>query len=414
MENIFYHDNLESPLTINVTPVQIKQTGSKISIKEYNYSEEQKNYLTRYINSERNSRMNSTLPSNQVWRIKWRSKLDSSAIPWFLLIKDDRLIVQNESGYQIFDMSGNLINSGIRAEGDIVISKSEKSFYINDPSGYIQNIDLMSGKRKFYVYPYLGKGFKRTVVYTNGNKIIDSGFELPEMTHNSTIKPPDMNILEKLNINNPPETDEDGVLKPPVESKNVLIKTGSIITALHDSSLIIAASNHIYFLDSDLNVIKDLSENFIPFEMSVDEDMRIYLLAGIEKDDKIISEFWLIDSEGNLISKTEIPDLDLNNLTPPVIDFNHTAYIAYPDKIVAVTPAGEILWENYVQKPLDGIAAVRDYLFLSEGNLLTAFDKNGERRFFYEFEDELSTYPLLVNNEIFVATRKHLYCIVPR
>jgi hypothetical protein len=414
METIFYHDNLDSPLTLNITPVQIKQTGSKISFKDFNFSEEQKNYLTRYINPERNSRMNSVLPPNHAWKIKWRSKIDSSAIPWYLLIKNDRLIVQNESGWQLFDLSGNLINSGIKAMGDIIISKSDKSFYINDPSGYIQNVDLDSGKRKFYVYPYLGKGFKRSVIYTNGNKIIDSGFELPVMTHNSTIKPPDMNILEQINIDNPAETDEDGVLKPPVQSKNLLIKAGSIITAMHDSTLIIAATNHIYFLNSDLNVIKDLTENFIPFEMSIDEEMRIYLLAGIERNDKIISEYWLIDSEGNLISKTEIPDLDLNNLTPPVIDYNHTAYIAYDNRITAVSPTGEILWENYVQKPLAGIAAVKDYLFLSEGNLLTAFDRKGERRFFYQFDEELSTSPLLVYNAIFVATRKNLYCLIPR
>ncbi len=414
METIFYHDSFNNPLILDITSIQIKQAGSKILFKDFNPSEEQKNYLNRFINPERNSRMNTALPPKQVWKIKWSTKIDSSAIPWFLLIKDDRLIVQNESGYQLFDLSVNLIGSGIRAEGDIVISKSDKSFYINDPSGYIQNVDLISGKRKFYVFPYLGKGFKRSIVYTNGNEIIDVGSELPVMTHNSTIKPPDMNILEQIKINNPVETDEDGVLKPPVEAKNILIKSGSILTAVHDSTLIIAATNHIYFLNRDLNIINDLTGNFIPFEMSADEEMRIYLLAGVQNDNKIRSEFWLIDSAGNLISNTEIPDLDLNNLTPPVIDYNHTAYIAYTDKIVAVSSSGEILWENYIQKPLGGIAAVKDYLFLSEGKLLTAFDKNGDRRFFYEFDDELSTSPILVNNEIFVATRKKLYCIIPR
>lgn len=414
METIFYHDNFEHPLTLDITPVTIKESGSKELFKDFNFSEEQKNFLTRYINPERNSRMNSGLPPNEVWKIKWRSKIDSSAIPWYILIKDDRLIIQNESGWQLFDTAGNLINSGLRAEGDIVINKSDKSFYFNDHSGYIQNADLNSGKRKFYVYPYLGKGFKRSVIYTNGNEIIESGYELPVMTHNSSIKPPDMNILEQINIENPVETDEDGILKPPVQTKNLLVKAGSIITAIHDSILIIAAPDHIYFLDADLNIIKDLNGNFTPLEMSIDEEMRIYLLAGIDSNEQFISEFWLINSEGNLICKTEIPTLDLNNLTPPVIGYNHTAYIAYNEKIVAVSPTGKILWENYIQKPLAGIAAVKDYLFLSEGNLLTAFDSNGERRFFYQFDDELSTSPLLVNNEIFVATRKNLYCIVPR
>ncbi len=414
METIFYQDNLESPLEINTAPVKIEERGSKIPFKDYTFSEEQKNYLTHYLSPERNSRLDSELPKNNLWELKWKSKIDSSAIPWYLLFKNERIIIQNESGWQLFDTSGKLAGSGVRSEGDITVSTSDNSFFVNDHSGYIQCVDLISGNRRYYVYPYLGKGFNRSVIYTNGDKIIDSGFELPVMTHNSPIKPPEMTILEEIKIGNPTDTDEDGVLKSTAGRKNILVKTGKIITALHDTTIVIAVTDHIYFIDTDLKVTKELAGDFIPLEMSLDEEMRIYLLANIEIEDKYKMEFWIIEPDGSLICKTEIPPREINNLTPPAIDYNHTAYIAYDDKIIAVSPAGTILWEKYIQKPLAGITVVKDYLFLSEGNILTAFDHNGERRFFYDFNEELSTSPVMVDNLIFIASRNYLYCLSPK
>ncbi|HSP86762.1 MAG TPA: hypothetical protein VLN45_01410, partial [Ignavibacteriaceae bacterium] len=152
----------------------------------------------------------------------------------------------------------------------------------------------------------------------------------------------------------------------------------------------------------------------IPLEMSLDEEMRIYLLAEIHSDENAKSVLWIIDSTGNLISETEIPPIQKKYLAPPAIDYKHNVYIRYEEKILAIDSNGSILWEQYIQKPLAGFTATKDYLLTSEGNILTAFDYKGERRFFYNFDDELATSALLVGDQIFVATKKHLYCLSPK
>ena len=414
MEPIFYHDNFETPVVLKINPISIKTAENKMLLEDYSYKEEQKNYLTRYLTPEHNSRLESELPTNDLWELKWKANIDSSAIPWYLLFKQERIIIQNESGWQLFDTSGKLINSGIRSEGEIKINQSKDIFYVNDPSGFIQAVNLSTGKREYYFYPYLGKGFDRSVIFTNGNKIVNLGSELPVMTHNSPIKIPEMNILEEIKIESSPEIDEDGVLKSPTDNNNLLIKTGKVVFALHDSTIVVAIPNQIYFLNHDLDVIKELSGNFIPLAMSLDEEMRIYLLADIEIENGLQTQFWIIDPEGNLICSTKIPSIESNYLTPPAIDNTHTAYVAYENKIIAVSSTGEILWEEYVQQPLGGISALKECLFVSEGDILTCFDHYGNRRFFYDFNDKLSTSPILINNQIFVATRKYLYCLIPK
>ena len=84
------------------------------------------------------------------------------------------------------------------------------------------------------------------------------------------------------------------------------------------------------------------------------------------------------------------------------------------NKIVAVDPSGNILWQEFTQKPLASITVTKGYLVCSEGNILSAFDLNGKRKFIYQFEDELATAALIVDDKIYVATRKHLYCLIPK
>jgi len=414
MNTIFYRDDLNNPLELNIKSVNIKSIKNEKSIRDYLPGENQKNYLTHYLNTERNSRLNSPLPNADLWEIKWKSDLNSSAIPWFLLFNNERIIIQNESGWQLFDTSGKNIANGIKADGDIFIDESEDIFYINDPSGFIDGIDLTTGERKFYIYPYMGKGFDRSVIFSDGNRIINSAFELPVMTHDSPIKTPEVNILETIVTGKSRETDADGVLKSAASKENLICKSGKLIKALHDSTIIIAVPNHIYFINADLQITNDFVENFIPLEMSIDEEMRIYLLVEIQVEENLKNKLWIIDSTGNLLSETEIPPIPKNYLAPPAIDYKHNIYIRYEEKILAIDPNGSILWEEHIQKPLAGIAATKDYLLTAEGNILTAFDYKGERRFFYNFDDELATAALLVDDQIFVATKKHLYCLTPK
>ena len=414
MDTIFYHNDLNNPVELNIKPVKIESSGNNKIIGSYTLKGEQKKYLNRYLTTERNSRLNAILPNTDIWEIKWKASLNSSSIPWCLLYKNEHIIVQNESGWQLFDSSGKNIANGMKADGEVFIDEAEDIFYINDQSGFLQAIDLNTGEIKFYVFPYLGKGFERSVIFSNREKIINSAIELPVMTHNSPIKTPAFNILETIVIGKSRETDEDGVLESAAQKQNLVSNTGKLLTAVHDSTIVSAVPNHIFIIDSDLNIIKEFDGDFVPLEMSIDEEMRIYLLSEVQSDEKNKSVLMIIDSTGNLINETEIDPVQKNYFAPPVIDFDHNVFIRYEEKILALDQTGNILWEQYIQKPLAGISALKDYLFVAEGNMLTAFDLKGERKFFYNFDEQLTTAPILVDERIFITTTKNLYCLAPK
>lgn len=415
MNTVLYRNNLNSPVTLDISPVEIKYSTEKKPIEKFSPDDKSKWILSRFINTERNSRLNSGLPSDKLWELKWKTPLNNEAIPWTLLLKDDRILIQNESGWQLFETSGKIILNGTRGEGDITIDPALPIFYFNDPSGFVTAADLQTGKEKFLFYPYLGSAYDRTILYSEGNKIISAGKELPVMTHDSPVKAPELTILELLDLGTSRKTDEDGILDSTFQIENLICKSTRVAFANSGSNIIIAVPNHIYFIDGNLQIVKVLVSKFVPLEISLDEEMRIYLLAEIEIDENTKqTEVWIIESDGTLISKVKVESIPNNYLTPPVIDDEHTVYIRYENKIIAIDLSGNNLWEQYIQKPLAGLTAAKDYLLTAEGTLLTAFDSKGERRFIYQFEEELSTSALIVDDQIFVASRTHLYCLIPK
>lgn len=414
MNTQFYISDLDTPVSLDINSIRIKPSEEKITFKDYEAPVSTNGYFTRYHNSERNSRLNSLLPETDLWEVKWLSSINSSYAPWYLMIKNDRILLQNETGWQLFDINGMQIGEGTKEQGEIILSKAEDVFYLNDHSGYMQAIDLITGKEKYNVYPFLGKGFERSVIITEDDKIIIKAFELPVMTHSSTIKTPETNIFEIINLGTSRETDRDGVLRTSDKSENLILKESKIITAVHGSYIIAAAPNHIYIIDEKLQIKKDFTEDFIPLELSVDEEMRIYLLVQIPLDNKYETEFWMLDSNGSLIFKKSISPIELNYLAPPAIDYSHNAYIMYEQKIIAVTPSGNVLWEEYIQQPLSGISSGKDHLLVSEGSLLTSFNHQGVRKLIYNFDENLAAPALLFNDEIFAVTKTNMYCLKPK
>ena len=224
METIFYQNDSDNPLTLNITPIKIKPAEEKILLKDYIPVEFQEGYLTQYLNPERNSRLNSIFPDKELWKIKWRSEINSDEIPGYILLNDERIIIQNQSGWELFDISGKRIAEGIRAEGEILINKKENVFYINDPSGFIEAVGLITGSTRYYFHPYFGKDFGKSVIFSNGDKVICVSYELPIITHDTPADFPEKKLFEVIELGNPRATDEDKILNSALQLNNLFCR----------------------------------------------------------------------------------------------------------------------------------------------------------------------------------------------
>ena len=55
-------------------------------------------YFFRYSNSAKNSRLLSEFKPNKIWEIKWQAALEPGLYPCNIYYRDERIIVQKESG----------------------------------------------------------------------------------------------------------------------------------------------------------------------------------------------------------------------------------------------------------------------------------------------------------------------------
>jgi hypothetical protein len=81
-------------------------------------------------------------------------------------------------------------------------------------------------------------------------------------------------------------------------------------------------------------------------------------------------------------------------------------------RILSVAPDGKLNWMRSAAGSIAGAAISADDLLLTaEGNALTAWDAQGQRRVLYEFTGEaLATAPALTSDgDLLVATRTALY-----
>ena len=414
----FYRTDLSSPISIEPKIYKIKASGETVEIPDALIEEYDGGYHYRFLNLQNNSRLKSSFSKTALWKIKWKTEIDSSLIPWYVLTNNDRIVIQNENGWELFDESGKKISSGPRSDGNIGIDKINNIFYENTFNGLLHARQLSTGKNQFQIYPYFGKGYERTVLSASEKNILVHGFELPVMTHDSPIRPAEYSILETIDLGSLKEIDEDGMLSSAFQKQVLVCRSSKPLIATVGEKVVFAVPDHIFFMDEKLEVSTDLQENFIPVSLSLDELMNIYVVVKILKEnneEKIA--LWVISKEGNLISNTELKDLKETVIVPPVIGFDHTVYIILNQRIIAVNSSGKIIWDKMMAGVVGGAAITPDNrLLVAEGNLLTSIDKAGERNFIYDFENEsLLTQPLVnEKGEIIIASNNFLYCIEPK
>lgn len=414
----FYDSDISTPIEIKINPVEIRSAPGEILTAAAPPETGSQGYLFRYLNSRKNCRLQNNIPDADFWRIKWSAKLDSSVFPWYILTDKDRIIVQNESGWQLFDTTGKSILSGGRSEGDISIDDTRNIFFVNETSGLISAFGLKDGTKEFSLYPYFGLGYIRNVYPSAKNGILITGIELPVMSHKRPVKPADFTIWEKLELGDTKSVDADGILSNAGQVNKLLCRSKPRVIAVNNKDIVFATRDNIYIIDDKLKITAWFTGNFNPMEISLDEASDIYLTVKVENPEGGSQNYlWVIDREGRRIAEAPLPEFDPGNASPPAVGFNHFIYLSIKNRIMVFDEAGRILWDNYTKGEYNYISVLPDSkLLVSEGSLLTLMDIHGVRKMIYDFGDQnLLTRPVLsINGDIFVASKDNLYCLEPK
>ena len=218
--------------------------------------------------------------------------------------------------------------------------------------------------------------------------------------------------MEVQDLGDPLVTDDLGFITSAQRVASQEYQTTLLAAALNGETLSFATPNQVSLANMSLKARTILQDKFEPIAISLDETGAIYLLVRTEG--RVV--YWRLSAKGDRLTTFAIPrDMQISN-APPIVGYNHQAYILGSNRVLAIDPTGKLAWVRPLKsKRAAAVITADDQLLVSDGSELAAFDLAGQRRVLHTFAgDVLATPPVLTTHgEIIVASQRRLYSLAP-
>jgi hypothetical protein len=407
MNDAFYTEALDSPIKLDVEPIAIRPVESVKMPPKAAVAPEVAAFPRRYENEQLNSRLSHSLPDGP-WKVRLQVDLDERLRTVQLLQVDNRIVVQQETGWQLFDREGHSLNMRNLGRSDVTLDPARSLLYFVDEMGLFSACRMLDGERVFTTTLLLGNNFRRTFTARSDRRMLVVGSEVQQGPH--AREKPNLSTIEVLDLGDPVQVGENRILLSASRPAQLLRKTLLLLTAIHDKTLILATQDRVYLADWSLRIKRILSGQFTPVALSLDELGRIYMV--VRQEDK--QAFWLLTPDGELLINRDISATTKELLCPPIVGYDHTAYLVSKGGVVAVGGDGALKWERPLNRVAGAVVTADDQLIVSADTHLIAFNSEGEGRLLSSFApDILKTPPILTaNHEMLVASASRLYGLV--
>lgn len=365
-----------------------------------------------FVNDRLNSRLTQKLPVGD-WIIRRSASLEPGLRPKHILHAFDRIIIQGDGPWQLFDKECQSLARGYLPSSEIFLDAANSLFFFSDSAGMIEARNLSDGNRAFSASLLFGNVYYRSFIARRSERMIVVSTEREVDQDAPEEEKPKDSTIEILKFNEPQNVDQDGVLQSSQVVSEVIRKTLLLRSALHDETLVVATTNQICLIDLDLQIETALNGEFTPFTMSLDNAGIIYIVL----DDAGIPKLRAITPDGERLFSVELPEKMSNISYPLVIAYNHRVFLIKDHYLMAFAANGRCIWEYKTDSPIAGAVVTADnQLLISSGSQLGVFEANGNYSTLYEFKNEsLQTPPTLTaSGDLVVATDQKLYCLAIR
>jgi hypothetical protein len=362
-------------------------------------------YLMPFANDHLNSRVSFVLPQKN-WEPQWKCALQENIDSSFVVQKGDGIIVQGARFWQLIDANtGQAFALDLKGNSPVAWSGAG-GFYFGDRNGFIAYHGA-DGRLQHRCSARLKEQFSRLMI----RRTPDAYF----VASLSDGWPPfgmgDFYAFEKITVGDVNRVDEARVLLDSKRAGMLIQKKRDLtIPVVHERITVLATRDRLYLVDEDLKVRRALTGEFEPLSMSADEEGRLYLVVQLPK----YKALWIVTPEGSrLMSFTWPADFAIGKM-PPVVGYDHQAYVAVKDHLVAVHQSGRMLWEHPLGGKFAGATVTGDdNLLVSEGSRVVVYDLEGKSRVLFDcIDQQLSTPPVLTEKgRLLVASDRTLFCL---
>lgn len=337
----------------------------------------------------------------QLWRVPLADKLQ----PQNILAAADRVLVDGADAWHLFDLDGNLLAGRAKGDSNVFVDAKRGLFYCQSALGDLLAYRLTDGGLTFFAPLDYGDQFARRFLAVNDAGLLLLGIGQPA----PHAEPPQQALLQALDFGRPPVVNEsDRELESLAATASLTRHDNTLLMAVHGETLVAAGENHLYHLDTSLNVRLDFGDRFLPLALSVDDRLVSYLLVRTETGGDAL---WAVDAEGRRFVRTELPP-DSEPSLAPLIGPDYGIYLLLGHSVIALDPGGELRWHDTVDGEIVGALVGADgELLVAAGAKLTGFAADRQRHELYDFGDEaVATAPLLDSaGDVLVATDRRLY-----
>lgn len=352
----------------------------------------------RFGNPALNSRLSVALPDG-TWKLRWQTDLQSGLNPAAVLSGPNRLLVWGWQGWQLFEPDGKALANGLLDSSDVFLDPQDSVLYAVDNMGRFSARRADNGDRSFALDGPSVRRFQVAFIARHQQYLIVSGVARLPQPH--AVVKPHTSVLQSHSLS-------PGAA---MLERELMRDAPQVLTAMSRDTVMIAASNHVYLLGTDLNIRAAMEGDFEPLAMSVDEVRRIYLIIR----DRQGQAFWVLTPEGRLLVSYRLPGGLRAGSVPPLVDYRHQAYILADGRLFAISPEGKLLWEQTVSPAALGSIAANGVLVLANGSELDAVAPDGQRRTLHQFDEWLRAPAILTaQGELIAATEHRLYCLSPQ
>jgi hypothetical protein len=343
--------------------------------------------------------------------VRCSSSLEPGLRPKHILHAFDRMIIQGDGPWQLFDKDCNSLAKGYLDGSDVLLDAENRLFYLSDAAGMLEAHNLADGNRAFSASLLFGHAYYRSFIARKDERIIVVSIER-EIDQDSEEKP-EKSTIEVLKFAEPQKIDQDGRLRSSRVVAELMRNTLCLLSALQDETLVVATDNQICLIDLDLQIKTTINGEFKPGTLSISNAGLIYLFVFHEER----LNLWLVNPDGEKVYAVELPKEVENIYYPPIIGYDHCVYLLSDKRLMAFNSRGDFIWEYKTQSNIEGAVITADnQLLVTIGSELGAFEANGRYKTLCEFKGEsLQTPPTLTSNsELLVASRSKFYCLTLR
>lgn len=365
-----------------------------------------------YVNDRLNSRIDVSLPDG-VWETRWRADLLAGLRPAFVLHAGRRSVVQGHDFWQLFDREGVSVATQRVAASDVVLDPGNTLVYHAAPNGALRAHQLRDGSATFTLGLLFGAEFERVFFARRGQRMIVVSLEQRIDPHEPEV--PDYALVEVQDLGDPPQADDLNILTSARLVTSVQRSAHVLHAAMHEETLVLAIPGRVEVLDGALQPLARFEAPFTPLAMSLDEAGRIYLIVRVEDEPgRDRQALWILSPAAEKLVEAAVPVHPNGAYTPPIVGYDHQVYVLLGDRILALSPEGDVLWDEHAGGRIAGaVVTADDQLLAAAGGLLMTFDAQGERTgLFYLDDDHWTTPPVLTaQHRLLVASTQYLYCL---